>query len=53
MKVVQTDLKMQSLVVSIIIPSFKEIGQEMSEYKPMLKDFFVVGGGGGVWNKIT
>ena len=38
-KVIQTDIKMYSLVVSIIIQSLKEIGVEMSEYKPMFKVF--------------
>ena len=35
-KVIQTDIKMQSLVVCIIISSLNEIGLEMSDYKQML-----------------
>ena len=30
-------IKLQSLVVSVIIPSLKEIGLQMFEHKPMLK----------------
>ena len=33
-------MKMLGLAVPIIMPSFKEIGQQMSEYKPALKLFF-------------
>ena len=40
---IQTEIKMQSLVVSIITASLKDIHLQMSEYKPML--FF--------FNKIT
>ena len=37
LKVFQTANKIKSLVVSVIIPSVKEMGQEMSGYKPTLK----------------
>ena len=36
-KVIQTDIKMQNSVVSIITPSLKEIGLQMSEHNPTLK----------------
>ena len=38
-KVIQTDFKVYSLVLTIIILSFKEIGPYMSEYKPTWKLF--------------
>ena len=39
-KVIQTDIKMYSLVVFIIKPSLKEIDLQMSKYIPTLKCFF-------------
>ena len=36
-KVIQTDIKMYNVVVSIIRLILKQIGQYMSKYKPMLK----------------
>ena len=40
-KVIQADIKIYSLVLSIIIPSLKEIGLQMPEYKPTLKGCFL------------
>ena len=41
-KVIQTDIKMHSSMISIIIQSLKEIGLQMSEHKPMLQGVFFV-----------
>ena len=40
LKVIYTDIKMYSLVASIIIPSLTEIGLQMCEYTPTLKGGF-------------
>ena len=40
-KVIQTDIKMHSSMISIIIQSLKEIGLQMSEHKPMLQGVFL------------
>ena len=38
-KIIYTENKMQTSVVSVITPSLKEIGPQMSEYKPTLELF--------------